>query len=298
MFEETWTDISPAREAGIKQHLPAIRLEIEAALNSGSWTKKIQGANAIKTICKDVSSGLGEQREQFVRALLAAAHGKTFDGKHHIVEALADLCEVKEGEAGLSPALADECVAALLAEARKPEPAYKRRALAALSRALPATTCDRFQQVYDIVKQILSKDESSVGKESDEEDNEGARQRREQLTALKEAAYDLLGKAWPQDPHTQEKYQGVFFEHCATCYAGSSRAAQLAVLAALRAVLPALACLGAARAPIRPRDTRDAPADAVAAIVGHVTAIVEYTLSKAVCPPTTVIPTVCQIVIV
>ncbi|KAL4708413.1 hypothetical protein ACJJTC_019649, partial [Scirpophaga incertulas] len=159
MFEETWTDISPAREAGIKQHLPAIRLEIEAALNCGSWTKKIQGANAIKTICKDVSSGLGEQREQFVRALLAAAHGKTFDGKHHIVEALADLCEVKEGEAGLSPALADECVAALLAEARKPEPAYKRRALAALSRALPphATTCDRFQQVYDIVKQILSK---------------------------------------------------------------------------------------------------------------------------------------------
>ncbi|KAL4706918.1 hypothetical protein ACJJTC_012377 [Scirpophaga incertulas] len=125
-----------------------------------------------------------------------------------------------------------------------------------------------------------TKDESSVGKESDEEDNEGARQRREQLTALKEAAYDLLGKAWPQDPHTQEKYQGVFFEHCATCYAGSSRAAQLAVLAALRAVLPALACLGAARAPIRPRDTRDAPADAVAAIVGHVTAIVEYTLKN------------------
>lgn len=42
-----------------------------------------------------------------------------------------------------------------------------------------------------------------MSKDSDEEDNEGARQRREQLTALKEAAYDLLGKAWPKDPDTQ-----------------------------------------------------------------------------------------------
>lgn len=42
-----------------------------------------------------------------------------------------------------------------------------------------------------------------MDKDSDEEDNEGARQRREQLTALKEAAYELLGKAWPKDPETQ-----------------------------------------------------------------------------------------------
>lgn len=44
-----------------------------------------------------------------------------------------------------------------------------------------------------------------MGKESDEEDNEGARQRRDQLSALKEAAYDLLGKAWPKEPETQGK---------------------------------------------------------------------------------------------
>lgn len=52
---------------------------------------------------------------------------------------------------------------------------------------------------------IILQDEFSVGKESDEEDNEGARQRREQLTALKEAAYELLGKAWPKDSETQGK---------------------------------------------------------------------------------------------
>lgn len=42
-----------------------------------------------------------------------------------------------------------------------------------------------------------------MSKDSDEEDNEGARLRREQLVALKEAAYELLGKAWPKDPDTQ-----------------------------------------------------------------------------------------------
>jgi hypothetical protein len=52
----------------------------------------VQAANSIKTICKDVSSGLGEQREQLIRAMLAAVHGKTFDGKNHVIDALADLC--------------------------------------------------------------------------------------------------------------------------------------------------------------------------------------------------------------
>lgn len=44
MYEEIWTDISPARESGIRQHLPLIRAEIEKALGSSSWTKKIQVA--------------------------------------------------------------------------------------------------------------------------------------------------------------------------------------------------------------------------------------------------------------
>lgn len=53
---------------------------------------------------------------------------------------------------------------------------------------------------------FLFQDELSVSKDSDEEDNEGARLRREQLTSLKEAAYELLGKAWPKDPIAQGKY--------------------------------------------------------------------------------------------
>ncbi|XP_060801096.1 proteasome-associated protein ECM29 homolog [Amyelois transitella] len=250
MFEEIWTDISPGRETGIKEHLPLIRDEIEKALNSSSWTKKIQGARAISTICKELSSGLGEQREPLMRALLAAAHGKTFDGKQHLLEALAELCSVKDGEQPLSPSLAEDCINALLTESRKQDVSYKTHAISCLGAALAAADCDRFQQVYDLVKVILSKDESSMDKDSDTEDNEGARLRREQVTALKQAAYELLGKAWPTDPHTQEKYQDVFFEHCATCYPASSRPTQLAILAAAARVCGRLCAPAAVTSPL------------------------------------------------
>ncbi|XP_026729465.1 proteasome-associated protein ECM29 homolog [Trichoplusia ni] len=282
MFEEIWTDISPARESGIKQHLTVIREEIEKALNSSSWTKKIQAANAIKTICKEVSTGLGDQREQLIRALLAAVHGKTFDGKQHVIEALAELCAVKENEAPVSPALVSECINALLVESRKQEMVYKRHAITALGQAIAATHCDRFHQLYEIVKVILSKDELSVGKESDEEDNEGARQRREQLTALKEAAYELLGKAWPKEPDTQEKYQDVFFEHCSKSFPTSSRSTQLAILTSMARVLERLSILTNTGEPMEMDNVTVSNRDkAISIVTGHVATIVDYTLKNS-----------------
>lgn len=279
-FEEIWSDMSPTRASGIRQHLPAIRAYTELALSSGSWTKKIQAANAIKTICKELPDGFGEEREAFIRSLLAAVQGKTFDGKQHILEAIADLCVVKENETPLSPSISTACIDALVAESRKQEPAYKRHALTALARALPVASCDRFHQLYEIVKQILSKDELSMDKDSDEEDNEGVRQRREQLTALKEAAYDLLGKAWPKDPHTQEKYQDLYFEHCSKSYPSSSRSTQLAILSSISSVVERLAVLRT-----EPMDTEEpvvqAGKDPVAMVTGHVATIVEYTLKNS-----------------
>lgn len=282
MFEEIWSDISPARESGIKQHLPPIRDEIEKALNSSSWTKKIQAANSIKTICKEVSSGLGDQREQLIRALLAAVHGKTFDGKQHIIDALAELCAVKDGESPISDVLAGECINALLVESRKQEMVYKRHAIAALGRALAATHVDSFHQLYDIVKGILSKSELSVSKESDEEDNEGARKRQEQLTALKEAAYELLGKAWPKEADTQEKYQDVFFEHCSTSYPTSSRSTQLAILTSVARVLERLAIFDNIGEPMETDNQTSSKRDkAISHVTGQVASIIEYTLKNS-----------------
>lgn len=42
MYEEIWTDISPTRESGIRRHLPTIRDAVEHALNSSSWSRKVQ----------------------------------------------------------------------------------------------------------------------------------------------------------------------------------------------------------------------------------------------------------------
>ncbi|XP_068630379.1 proteasome-associated protein ECM29 homolog [Battus philenor] len=282
MFEELWTDISPARESGIRQHLPQLRAQIESALASSSWTKKIQAANAIKTICKELSGGLGDQREPFIRAMLAAIHGKTFDGKQHVVDSLAELCIVKEGESAINATLAGECVSALLTECRKQEMVYKKHAISALGRALAAVNCDAFNQVYDIVKVILSKDELSVGKDSDEEDNEGMRQRREQLTALKEAAYELLGNAWPKDPETQDKYQELFFEHCAQSYATSTRSTQLAILTSIARVLERLSVLRDTGEPMETDNVATTGRDqAIANVTAHVARIIDYTLKNS-----------------
>ncbi|CAB3243794.1 unnamed protein product [Arctia plantaginis] len=282
IFEEIWTDISPSKESGIKQHLPSIREEIEKALNSSSWTKKTQAAMAIKTICKELSSGLGDQREQLIRSLLAAVHGKTFDGKQHVLDALAELCTVKAGEACVGAALAGACVGALLAEARKQDMLYRRHAIAALAKALSATSLDSFHQLYDIVKGILSKSELSMSKESDEEDNEGARQRQEQLTALKEAAYELLGKAWPKEAETQEKYQDVFFEHCVTAYPSSSRSTQLAILGSVARVLERLAVLSNAGEPMETDNNASSNTDkSIASVTGQVSTIIDYTLKNS-----------------
>ncbi|KAI5643789.1 hypothetical protein NE865_04185 [Phthorimaea operculella] len=277
-FEEIWTDISPSREYGIRTHLPALRNEIENALNSSSWTKKVQAANAIKTICKEMSSGLGDQREQFIRALLAAVHGKTFDGKQYVIEALAELCAVKDGETPVSPSISSEVIKALLVEARKQEMVYKKHAITALGEALAATNCDRFNEVYDIVKVILSKDD--IDKDSDDEDNEGARQRREQLLKLKEAAYELLGKAWPKQPDTQEKYQDVFFGHCSQAYSNSSRSTQLAILTSMTRVLERLVVLKD-----EPMETdnsdRSGRDKAISSVTTQVADVIEYTLKNS-----------------
>lgn len=282
MYEEIWTDISPTRESGIKQHLAVIRSEIEQALTSSSWTKKVQAANAIKTICKEMSTGLGDQREQFIRTLLAAVHGKTFDGKQHVIEALAELCTVRDGESPVSPTLATECLNALLAECRKQDMAYKKHAITALGKALAATNCDRFNQVYEIVKAILSKNELSIDKDSDEEDNEGARKRREELTALKEAAYELLGKAWPKDPETQEKYQDVFFEHCSQSYPSSSRSTQLSILTSITRVLERLAILSSSGEPMETDNVSLCNRDkAITTVTAHVASIIDYTLKNS-----------------
>ena len=64
---------------------------------------------------------------------------------------------VKENEPPVSQALASEVINALLVESRKQEMVYKRHAITALGQAIAATHCDRFQQLYEIVKVILSK---------------------------------------------------------------------------------------------------------------------------------------------
>ncbi|CAH2075093.1 unnamed protein product, partial [Iphiclides podalirius] len=282
IFEELWTDMSPARASGLRRHLPALCARAARELDASAYARRIQAASAIRTMCAELPEGLGAERAQLVRSLLGAVRGTTYAGKHHLLHALADLCEVKEGEAPLEASLGGECVAALLGECRKQELGHKRQALAALARALPALDADAFQQVYDIVKLILSKDEFASSKYSDDEDNEAVRQRREQLTALKEGAYELLGKAWPKDLQTEEKYRELFFEHCAQSYATSTRPTQLAILTSIARVLQQLVVLRNAGEPMETDNAAtNSRAKAISVVTANVAKVVDYTLKNS-----------------
>lgn len=62
---------------------------------------------------------------------------------------------------------------------------------------------------------------------------------------LKETVCETLGKAWPNDEKTQEKYQLMFVKQCVRCLQNNTRPVQLSVLIALGKFLDRLKILEA-----------------------------------------------------
>lgn len=64
--------------------------------------------------------------------------------------------------------------------------------------------------------------------------SEEASKNREHNIKLKEAAYETLGKAWPENSKTtQEKYREMFVEHTVECLPTVTRSIQISVMSAL-----------------------------------------------------------------
>lgn len=80
---------------------------------------------------------------------------------------------------------------------------------------------------------------------SDDEDlsSEETNKKRENLINLRETVYETLGKAWPKNPETQEKYGELFVEHCVSCLPTTTRSIQVSVMAALCIYVDKLAIL-------------------------------------------------------
>lgn len=129
-------------------------------------------------------------------------------------------------------------------ECRKDDIVYKRHALEALGDVMSSLKLDKFEDLYNIVQVILSKDTGDI-KDDDDEDltAEETSKKRENMIKLKETVYETLGKAWPANCATQEKYGELFVEHCVNCLPNTTRSVQVCVVAALCLYVDKLAVL-------------------------------------------------------
>lgn len=134
-------------------------------------------------------------------------------------------------------------VDSVLRESRKDEISYKNHALQALGEIVSALEVDKFEDIYNIIKNVLN-DEISKHDEEENASKEDVSKNRELIIKLKETAYETLGKAWPQNGRsTQEKYRETFVEQTVQCLPIVTRSVQVSVLSALYAYVDKLTLL-------------------------------------------------------
>lgn len=98
---------------------------------------------------------------------------------------------------------------------------------------------------------LMDKKDLAAVTGDDEDKNVSAEERNKRaliVFQLKETVCETLGKCWPNEEKTQEKYQLMFVEQCVRCLQNNTRPVQLSVLVALGKFLDRLKILEAPNA--------------------------------------------------
>ncbi|KRT79156.1 HEAT domain-containing protein [Oryctes borbonicus] len=239
VWNEIWSEHSPGTESGIRHNIEVICDTLKTALESPSWTMKAQAASAISTVATKLGSTMDvKHQNSLIKILMAGLGGRTWNGKHKLIQALASICKnckdsLKNDNSEID---LNELVEAVLKECRKEEISYKIDALESLGNILSSLEIDRFEDVYNIVQNVMNKDISENSKEEDEDtiSAEEIHSNREKVVKLKEVIFETLGKAWPQHAkETQEKYREMLVENCVECLPRNSRSVQVCIVTAL-----------------------------------------------------------------
>lgn len=232
-WKELWLDVSPG-DAGIRMNLESILPMLEKSLEQPSWGVKAQAANAMNTIATRLGKNLDHaERNRMINSLLQSIAGRTFQGKEHILQALASLCTGLQKD---DSQIHQQIIDAVMKECNKEEPVYRRHALKAIGDILEELNEDRFEVVSNMIWYLVDKKDlaSVTGEEDDKNMSSDERSKRAMIfIALKETVCVTLGKAWPTDCETQHKYQLMFVERCVQCLQNNTRPVQLALLVAL-----------------------------------------------------------------
>nr|CAD7421672.1 unnamed protein product [Timema poppensis] len=163
-----------------------------------------QAARGVSTVASKMGATLSVvHRDSLIDILMTGLGGRTWTGKENLLKALSTIVtNCKDGLREASSRVRTEAmIEVILRESRKEQPFYKKHALHALGDVLRDLEVDRFDEVYDAVKDIFKEQEpGSDNKEEGEEEVSGSRSERLLLT---ETVYETLGKAWPSNRDTQ-----------------------------------------------------------------------------------------------
>ena len=81
-WEETWNEITPGIEAGIRLYLPEITSILLELIDASNWATKAQAARAMATVAEKLGSQLGQPHlGQLLESLLGALLSRTWTGK-------------------------------------------------------------------------------------------------------------------------------------------------------------------------------------------------------------------------
>ncbi|XP_012280899.1 proteasome-associated protein ECM29 homolog isoform X2 [Orussus abietinus] len=279
LWTDLWGDISPGTEMGIRQHLTAITTILNSSLESASWTTKAQAANAVSTVATKLGSSIDEEaRSTLLKILTNGLRGRTWNGKERLLNGLATLaCNSKEA-VSKDTELLETIVESLHKESKKEAIEYRRYALKAFSDVLHELQIDRFSQVHDIAQEVLLK--VTIKEDDDEEKSLTERtKKKEDILKLQETLYEALGKAWPSNKETQDKYCLQFVTHCYEVLPKSTRTLQVAILTMLNLFVDKLVLLQIDATQTSPKDkeTLKSICDVLEKILRHSMGISKYT---------------------
>nr|CAD7576131.1 unnamed protein product [Timema californicum] len=205
VWEEIWHELTPGTESGIRQNVSGICELLKTALESPSWTMKAQAARGVSMVASKMGATLSVvHRDSLIDILMTGLGGRTWTGKENLLKALSTIVtNCKDGlREASSRVRAEAMLEVILRESRKEQPFYKKHALHALGDVLRDLEVDRFDEVYDAVKDIFKEREPGSDNKEEVEEEEVSGSRSERLL-LTETVYETLGKAWPSNRDTQ-----------------------------------------------------------------------------------------------
>ncbi|MCJ8749226.1 hypothetical protein PDJAM_G00173890 [Pangasius djambal] len=212
LWAEVWQEHVPGSFGGIRLYMTELIAITQRALQSQSWKMKAQGGAAMATIAKQQTGSLvAPHLGMVLSALLQALAGRTWAGKEELLKAVGSVvsqCSVELQKPAAGQPTVRQVLDTVLKECKKESLVYKMAALRSAANILEAAKEDRFQEMADILSPLIRKNQpaSAGSPKHHDEDDEDVKER-ELRTEVLLCAFEALGKAWPKNAETQNRYQ-------------------------------------------------------------------------------------------